>query len=442
LIALGITVVLCLAGTAAAEPAARAYRVREVRFTGDLAVSPEALAAVLESLRARRVIPGLWTRHPIFDVDAVEADLARLRSFYLSNGYFDAQVGVADVTFDGPDAIVTLDVRAGPRSRVRQVRIEGLFGGRDTVLVDPDSAFPVEGLCASLQDARRAAETDGRLDFAAAVQVVAVEGDGHAVDVTARVQMGSAHRVGRIAFSGHHSINESTLRRALALQEGALFDVGKLRRGMARLGASGLFEPHGPADVGLAINPDGVSADLMIALRERPGRRWSLSGPLFAPGLGSLGVSISARLPAWGRGLFEVSTYYLSMNLIGLAHPLLNALPFWSKGTPSVLLVLERPYLPGQAWLSGFAVSPALSLRSSLGYYGRTHLARGVRAVLVGEPNEAMGVPVSTLAAGEAAADGRPAAGELICEPETPRLGWLRHIVVQAADLALAWLPY
>jgi hypothetical protein len=432
------------AGAAAAEPSVRAYRIHDVRFRGDLAFAPDVLANVLESLKVRRVIPGVWTRRPIYDVRAVDADLARLRSFYLSNGYFDAQVGIADVTFAGGGATVTLDARAGPRSRVRQVRIEGLFGEREQIGADASGEFPVDPLCACLLDARRAAETDGRLDFIVAVEVAPVDGEINVVDVTARVRMGTAHLVGRIEFSGHHGINESTLRRAMALQEGELFDVGQLRRDLARLNAFGLFEPLALTDVSIATNPDGVSADLMIPLRERPRRRWSLSGPVLPPGLGSLSASISSHLPAWGRGLFEASTYYVTFNLIGLANPLLRALPMASKARPSGLLVLERPYLPGQPLLSGFALSPALSPRAMLAHYGRTHLTRGVHAVLGGEPRDAMGVPVMTGGARNAGGDSElPAAALLICDPPSPRLWWLRHGALQAADLALAaWLPY
>src|SRR5262249_39273184 len=149
-------------------------------------------------------------------------------------------------------------------------------------------------------DARHIAESHGRLDFAVELEVSPTRGaappgpGGKWVDVTARVGTGPAYTGGRIAFSGHQRINESTLRRAMPLQERSVLDVGKLRPGLARLNRSGLFEPLTLHDVGIRTNPDTGTADLTIVVREQRGRRWSLSGPIGPLSLvGSLHATIS-----------------------------------------------------------------------------------------------------------------------------------------------------
>jgi len=124
--------VLCLvvtATTASAAPqvrentatprAAHTPRVREVRFTGDLAFDPETLKKILKER-------------------AIEANLARLRSFYFSHGYFDARLGVAGVTIDGDNAILTLDVQAGPKYLVRHIEIDGINDDSGAAAMDPD----------------------------------------------------------------------------------------------------------------------------------------------------------------------------------------------------------------------------------------------------------------------------------------------------------------
>src|SRR5262249_33288521 len=150
-------------------------------------------------------------------------------------------------------------------------------------------------------------------------------GPGKWVDVTARVRTGSAYTIGRIDFSGHHRTNESTLRRAMQVQERSVLDLGKLRASPARLNQSGLFEPLALHDVELRTTPDPRPADLTIARREQRGRRWSLSGPIrsFSPG-GSLQAAISSRLPPWGRGVLEAATYQLTFSLTGLSNPLIR----------------------------------------------------------------------------------------------------------------------
>jgi hypothetical protein len=125
----------------------------------------------------------------------------------------------------------------------------------------------------------------------------------------------------------------------------------------------------------------------------------------------------------------EASTYLVTFNLLGLARPLLGVLPILSKAPPAAI-ALERPYLPGQGWLSGFAVSPQLSPRATIGYYGRTQVSRLVRDSLHETPMESLAVPIT---------GSSPASGELlVCTPPKPRLWWLRRGVLLATDLVLA----
>ena len=102
------------------------------------------------------------------------------------------------------------------------------------------------------------------------------------------------------------------------------------------------------------------------------------------------------------------------------------------------MLALERPYLPGQAMFSGFALSPQMSARTVLRDYGLTHLDLAVRAALAGEPIDASNllIPIS-------GPDSNRMAGRLkdapvlICSSSAPRHPRLRRGAAFAADLAL-----
>ena len=284
-------------------------------------------------------------------------------------------------------------------------------------------------LCAYLLDARQAAESEGRLDFTAVVEAT---GSGGETQLTPKVHTGTPYGVGRITFTGHNKINDSTLRRAMTLRERGPFDVGQLRRSLARINESGLIEPLTLADLVVTRHTDRATADLTIPLRERGRRWWLLSGPII-PGLGSYHASISSRLPAWGRGAVDASTYLITFNLLGLARPLLGVLPLVSKAPPA-LVALERPYLPGQGLLSGFALSPQLSARSTIGYYGRTQLSRLVHATLGETSTESLAVPIT--------GSGRASGELLVCTPPKPKLWWLRRAAMYVSDIGLAaFLP-
>jgi hypothetical protein len=271
----------------------------------------------------------------------------------------------------------------------------------------------LDALCACLLDVRRRGEAEGRLDFTAEVEYA---GTGTPVDVTARIWIGSPHTIGRITFAGHSGINDSTLRRAMTVNERDVLDLGRLRRSLARINDIGVFEPVTAADVTVVRRDDGVTADLTIALRPRKPRWWSLSGPIF-PGIGLLRASLASRLPPWGRGVFDATTYFVSLNVAGFGKP---------------FVALERPVIPGQQLLSGFAVSPALSSRAILMHYGRTHLAAGISAMLDPEVHGPLVVPVTST--------GQLQDEPLVCVPPKPRLRWLRRGASVAVNVGVAAL--
>jgi hypothetical protein len=272
----------------------------------------------------------------------------------------------------------------------------------------------MDELCACLLDARRSAEVEARVDFTAEVEYASA---GTTVDVTARIWMGSPHAIGRINFVGHSGINDSTLRRAMTVYERDLLDVRHLRRSLARINGIGVFEPLALSDIGLVQRPDGVTVDLTIPLRERKRRWWSVSGPVLR-GIGSLQASLASRLPPWGGDIVEAATYFVSLNVTGFAKP---------------FLALERPVIPGRQLLSGFAISPALSARTMLVRYGRTHLAHAIRAMLAGDVRDPLAVPVIS--------EGRLQDEPLVCVPPKPRLWWLRRGATAVVDVAIVALP-
>ena len=268
----------------------------------------------------------------------------------------------------------------------------------------------VDQLCACLLDLRRSAEAQGRLDFTAEVESASADAP---VDLTARIWTGSTHAVGRINFAGHSRINDSTLRRAMTIYERDILDVGQLRRSLARINEMGVFEPLTLADLSIARRDDGVTADLTISLHERKRRWWSVSAPMI-PKIGGWQASLSSRLPPWGRGVFDATTYFVSLNVVGFAKP---------------FLALQRPVIPGQELLSGFAISPALSPRAMLRHYGLTHLGHRLFPMLDGNGNDPLLLPV--MSGGELKDE------PLICVPPKARLWWLRRGAAVVGKIAL-----
>src|SRR3984957_7591646 len=106
-------------------------RVKEVEFTGNTAFDPKDLRGTLRSLKIRRVIPpvpGLWacwSLYPGYNPDGVQGDLALLRSYYISRGYFDANIKLSDIQVEQKDARVKIQVDAGQLYHVRTWQVTG-----------------------------------------------------------------------------------------------------------------------------------------------------------------------------------------------------------------------------------------------------------------------------------------------------------------------------
>lgn len=205
------------------------------------------------------------------------------------------------------------------------------------------------------------------------------EGSGTSpvADLAATIDEAQPYRVGRIDIAGNHRHKDGTVRRNLLFEEGQLLDRQLLRRSIVRLNQSMQFEPIDEHDVTIHPNPETGEAGVTFRLTERKHRAWALSGPSgsfsFA---GPLEASLSSRLPPWGRGVFELSTYAASVSLIGFARPLLPVLSFTSKRSVLPVLALERPFSPGEAWQSGFVVAPQLGWRRSTASYVVTQVQR------------------------------------------------------------------
>jgi outer membrane protein insertion porin family len=368
-------------------------RVKHLEFEGELGLKPQELSHQLRTLRTHRIL--FWKLLPDYAPDRVDYDVARLRSLYLSKGYYDVRIGARDAEINGKDADVRLWIESGPRY---------------------DGAPDPRALCNAFQAERRAAARQGILDFSAYMHVDLDAGTR--TQVTTRTQLGSVYHVGRIEFTGNHRTPDSTLRRNLVLDEGNLMDDYLLRKSIARLDQTGLVESVDMRRIQLQTDAVHGIVNISIPVVERKRGMWSLSGPVGPAGIaGPLEASISARLPSWGRGLFELSTYSVSIGALGLYRPILATL-----GPPKnfllPVLALRRPFLPGESWTSGIVFSPQLGWRATPLAYIATQFQERSLAALAGSRGLIPDIPVTV--------ETPHGEGTMFCEAPKPRLSTLR----------------
>jgi hypothetical protein len=361
-----------------------AMKVTDVRIVGD-----QAARRQLKALKPIRILPGIpglwkgWRLLPSYSQYAVDADAGRILSSYLKQGYLDAEVRVLKPVFQGHNAQVS-------------------------ILVNPGKRHPIpKNLCASLLAERREAQKQGILDFT--VRFDSEHG--------ASIERGRSYRVGRIEFFGNHRYSDASLRRNFLLSEGDLFDEQLLRQSIARLNRTERFEPIDEKHVAVQPDPQTGYAHVTVQVTERKRGAWNISGPVGPFSLaGPLQAAISSRLPGWGHGLLEFSTYTVSLSIFAFGSPLIPILNAPPKFLP--VIALSRPFSPGDGWKSGFVVAPQLGWPNpALSYFSSQAQGR-LMPKLSGERSIQPVLPVTvTRSSGEAI---------MYCEAPKPRLWPLR----------------
>jgi hypothetical protein len=382
-----------------------AVNIEAVRFSGNLGVREPEVTRALRATKRRMIVPG-WRLRPGYSESAVAADEANLRSFYFHRGYFDADVRTESVRIEDGKAWIGYAVDAGPRSEVSTA-----------------------AACREFFHERREAERAGVLDFSARLELRGGE-------PMTTAERGPAYRIHRIQFRGNRTFSDGILRRSFLLAEDDLLDETLLRKSLAWLNRAGLFEPLTPASVVVNTPPGTDRADVTVWLKEKKMRSWVLSGPVGPMSIaGPLQFAIGSRLPAWGQGIFELSTYTLAANLMLFAKPVSELIPFLPHKRFIPLLTIQRPLLPGQPLLSGITIAPQLGWRGMLLGYGVSkvrNLAGGL-----GQTDRAFqsGLPVTIVA------DGKER-GTMNCDVAKTKMDWARLAGGTVVNLAFSLVPF
>jgi hypothetical protein len=327
-----------------------------------------------------------------------------MRSFYIERGYWNATVNASETPESGKSVGLRIEVEAGPRQTP-------------------------PGVCTGLFAERRQTERQGILDFPVTLDVPAMT-----IPVTIRTATpGQAYTVGRIDFTGHPHYTDAALRRNFLLDEGVPLDQYLLRKSLARLNRANLFEPIDERQVSVTTNQQTGVAAIAVHLTERKRGAWSLSGPVGPMSLaGPLRGSVSSRLPPWGRGLLELSTFTLSFNVFAFSRSFLPILSVASNKRLLGVVALERPFMPGAGWLSGFAIAPQIRWKASAMSYASTQFHQRLQPLIAGGRGL---VPEIQVAVHRPAGD-----AILFCEPPKPRFAALRTSAGFALNL-LGALP-
>ncbi len=427
----------------------RAVDVKTVTFSGNLGVKEKDLRGALQATKPTTIlprIPGVWNGWHIlrgYNEDTVPADIGNLKSFYYRRGFFDADVTAAPVDASVDKARVDFDIDAGSRYAVRSFTLSAPDGERPIGklnLPGENVRGEMDAACHELLAERRKYQRTGVLDFDARIEVLpapAPEGADPALkwaDLRATIEPGPAYETGRITFKGNKRFSEAVLRGTFKLNEGDPLDQMTLRKSLARLNATGFFEPLSERDVIVSTPPKAGPADITIWVKEKKARNWSFSGPVGPMSIaGPLEFSIGSRLPSWGQGAFDLSTFLISAKLFYFAKPMGALLPFLPNKRFVPIFELSRPLLPGQTFLSGLDIVPQFGWQGMLFTYGASQIRALTRPLFESDRNLTPPLPVTII-------NGR-SEGTMVCEPPKTAGDWVKQISGTIVNVGFSFFP-
>ncbi len=357
-----------------------AQKLKHTSFSGDPVFTDKELRRQLHALQPRQVML-FWHMAPLYSDEAAKSDAARLESFYVSRGYYDATVEPV-----GDAARLTFAINPGPH-------YEG-------PTID----------CNALLASRRESERVGVLDFSARVNVTTSDGRAQLETIT---KPGQRYTVGQINFVGNHHYSGKAIRSYFVLQEAAPFDEYLLRKSLARVNRAGWFEPVTENDVAIFPHPQTGIADVTIRFTEKKRGKWSFSGPVGTVSMGGpLEASVSLR----------VANYVLSISLVALEPAILPTIPV------KPLIYLAGIQRSGTGWLSGISLAPQLGWQFAVMTYAMTQLRQRLTPVLEGNRNLIPDLPVTV----ETPTGEKP----LLCQAPQPRMWTERRVAIFALQMS------
>lgn len=249
----GLTALVAGAGCASI-PEGR-YAVDAVHFEGVEEVDEaevEAAMATRPNAQFLGVGPeGFVVDYEIFDPYVLQADMARVQRYYLSKGFYDAQVRAAEITVESDDEVeVTVVVEEGKPVLLGSVRLVGIEAVplglqglvREAAFDEMEVGEPFEEASyIALEERIKRVLTDAGFAHATVKRDVLVDVARRRADAVYTLTPGSLAVFGKVEIVGEGELPEPKVREALGLSEGAPYSTRTLEEAQADAFELGVF---------------------------------------------------------------------------------------------------------------------------------------------------------------------------------------------------------
>jgi len=278
------------------------FHVRSITVEGNSFFSSSDVVGAFEDTKTKSWYE-FWKSNK-FDAVKYKEDKERLKKFFLSKGFLDAELISDTVTYEETFEVVDirLSIKEGRQSYLRNVTFTGNTAYPSEVLIqrlriEPGEVFDQEKFDRNLEinedqsDAKSMYSDNGYLQARFVPELSRPVPDS--VDVLVRVFEGERYTIRRIELVGNTKTRDKVIRRELFTRPGDYFNRSAIIRTVRALGVLNYFNPE-------ALKPDvmpvdATHVDLQYKVEERSTDTFNASvGFAGAFGLtGSVGVTLN-----------------------------------------------------------------------------------------------------------------------------------------------------
>ena len=294
-------------------------KIKDIRIEGTKAFSESTLLDLMD------LTTGGWlswyTKSDRYSRAKLNADLEKIRAYYLNKGYLEFDVKTTQVTIspDKQEISILIGVEEGQPYTVTGVKLEGQYLGREEdfkqrITIKPGEPYRGDEVTATT---RNFSDLYGTYGYAFARIEPRQDIDRKTGQVVIVLQGSPGQRVNvrRVNIAGNTITRDEVLRREFRQFESAWYDSAKIKLSRDRVERLGYFEDVTVDTQEVPGSPDQV--DLVLNVKEKQ------TGSLqLAAGYSTAGLSFSGSIKkenVFGTGNYlglEVNTSKLSRNLV------------------------------------------------------------------------------------------------------------------------------
>jgi outer membrane protein insertion porin family len=249
-----------------------AAKIKQINLVGAKAFSEKELLSQFEL-----TTPGLltwYTKNDQYSRQKLSADLEKLKSFYMNQGYLEFAVESTQVSIspDKQDVYITANIVEGERFQVSSVKMAGDFSIpedelKKLVTIKPGDVFSREKLNGSTKAISDRLGKEGYA-FANVNAAPEIDKEKRKVAFTIFVDPGKRVYVRRVNVTGNTKTRDEVIRREMRQMEGGWYDADKVTGSKQRLDRLGFF-----GDVAIetpAVSGTADQLDVNVNVTEKP----------------------------------------------------------------------------------------------------------------------------------------------------------------------------